>query len=119
MKEYIFNEKEYIESIINARQVDLTNPTNTIRNLARYNFYVLGYKKSKNYNDIVDYMTKNFKDFSEMTYQKSIDGCIRDVDKTPFKHIECVQITKSELDKISSLDDIKKQKLAFVLCKHI
>ena len=52
-------------------------------------------------------MSKNFKDFSEMTYQKSIDGCIRDVDKTPFKDIECVQITKSELDKISSLDDIK------------
>lgn len=115
MKEYIFNEKEYIESIINDRQVDLTNPTNTIRNLARYNFYVLGYKKSKNYNAIVDYMSKNFKDFSEMTYQKAIDGCIRDVDKTPFKNIKCVQITKSELDKISVLDDIKKQKLAFVL----
>ena len=115
MKEYIFNEKEYIESIIEARQVDLSNPTNTIRKLARYNFYVNGYTKSKNYNAIVGYMSKNFKDFSEMTYQKAIDGCIRDVDKTPFKNIECVQITKNELDKISSLDDIKKQKLAFVL----
>lgn len=115
MKEYIFNEKEYIEAIINAKKVDLANPTNTIRKLARYNFYVNGYKKSKNYNAIVDYMTKNFKDFSEMTYQKSIDGCIKDVDKTPFKNIKSVRITKSELDKICLLDDIKKQKLAFVL----
>lgn len=115
MKEYIFNEKEYIESIINSKKVDLSNPTNTIRKLARYNFYVNGYKKSKNYNAIVDYMTKNFKDFSEITYQKSIDGCIKDVDKTPFKSIKSVKITKSELDKICLLDDIKKQKLAFVL----
>ena len=115
MKEYIFNEKEYIENIMNSKQIDLTNPTNTIRKLARYNFYVNGYKKSKNYSAIVDYMTKNFKDFSEMTYQKAIDGCINDVDKTPFKNIESVKITKSELDRISSLDDIKKQKLAFVL----
>jgi hypothetical protein len=60
-------------------------------------------------------MTKNFKDFSEMTYQKSIDGCIKDVDKTPFKNIKSVRITKSELDNICLLDDIKKQKLAFVL----
>ena len=115
MKEYKKKKKEYIEGIIKAGQVDLSNPTNTIRKLARYNFYVNGYTKSKNYIAIVDYMSKNFTDFSEIIYQKSIDGCIRDVDKTPFKNIECVKITKSELDKISSLDDIKKQKLAFVL----
>ena len=54
MKEYIFNEKEYIEGIIEARQIDLSNPTNTIRKLARYNFYVNGYTKSKNYNAIID-----------------------------------------------------------------
>ena len=82
MKEYIFNEKEYIESVIELKQVDLSNPANTIRKLARYNYYVNHYSKSKNYNAIVEYMSKNFKDFSEMTYQKSIDGCIRDVDKT-------------------------------------
>lgn len=115
MKEYIFNEKEYIESIITSKQVDLSNPVNTIRKLARYNYYVNNYSKSKNYNAIVEYMSENFKDFSEITYQKSIDGCIRDVDKTPFRSIKCVQITKRELDKISNLDDIKKQKLAFVL----
>ena len=115
MKEYIFNEKEYIEKIINSNQVDLSNPTRTIRYLARYNFYVNRYKKSRNYSEIVAYMTKNFKDFSEITYQKSIDGCIKDVDKTPFKNIDVIRITKSELDKIISLDDIKKQKLAFIL----
>lgn len=115
MKEYIFNEKEYIEETINSKSVDLSNPTNTIRKLARYNFYVNGHKKAKNYKDIVEYMTINFKDFSEMTYQKSIDGCIKDVDKTPFKNIESVKITAGELDRICALDDIKKQKLAFVL----
>lgn len=115
MKEYVFDEKQYIESTINAKEVDLNNPTNTIRKLARYNFYINGYKKTKNYDSIVEYMTNNFKDFSEMVYQKAIYGCIRDVEKTPLKNIDVVKITKSELDEISSLDDIKKQKLAFVL----
>lgn len=115
MKEYIFDEKKYIEDIMSTKQVDLSNPTNTIRKLARYNYYVNEYKKSKNYSSIVEYMSKNFKNFSEITYHKSIDGCINDVDKTPFKNIDCVKITMSELYKISSLDDIKKQKLAFVL----
>ena len=115
MKEYIFDEKAYIEKIINANSVDMSNPTNTIRQLARYNYHVRGLTKGKNYAAIVDYMSMNYKGFSEISYQKSIDGCIRDVKKTAFKNLAPVAITQKELDIISSLDDIKKQKLVFVL----
>lgn len=115
MKEYIFNEKNHIEKMIAERYVDATNPTNTIRKLARYNFYVNEYSKSKNYNSIVEYMSQNYDDFSEFAYQKDIDGCIKDVQKTPWKDISSIDVTKSEIDFIMALNDIKKQKIAFVL----
>lgn len=115
MKEYIFNEQRSIENVISTGEVDVINPTNTIRKLARYNFYVNQYNKTKNYNEIVSYMSANYKDFSEFAYQKDINGCIRDVEKTPWKDIDKIDIKKSEIDIIAALDDIKKQKIAFVL----
>lgn len=115
MKEYVFDEQRSIEAIINSNEVDVINPTNTIRKLARYNFYVLGYGKTKNYNSIVEYMANNCQDFSEFAYQKDILGCIKDVEKTPWKKIDVVNVTKSELDTILSLDDIRQQKITFVL----
>jgi hypothetical protein len=115
MKEYIFNEQNSIEKIIESHSVDDINPTNTIRKLARYNFYINHYSTAKNYNNIVEYMSQNCKDFSEYAYQKDILGCIRDVEKTPWKNIDKINITQSEIDIIKSLDDIKKQKIAFVL----
>ena len=115
MKEYIFNEKDNIEKMINNGYVDFVNPTQTIRKLARYNYYVNQYNKSKNYTAIVDYMHKNYDGFSEFVYQKDIEGCIKDVDKMPWKDISSINITKSEIDVIRCLDDIRKQKIAFVL----
>jgi DNA-directed RNA polymerase subunit RPC12/RpoP len=115
MKEYVFDEKRSVESMMNDGVVDTVNPTNTIRKLARYNFYVMQYGKTTNYNSIVEYMTANYNDFSEFAYQKDILGCIRDVEKTPWKDINKIDITKGEIDVIMSLDDIKKQKIAFVL----
>ena len=72
MREYIFDEKKSIEKMIEERYVDATNPTNTIRKLARYNYYINNYGKSKNYNSIVEYMSQNYSDFSEFAYQKDI-----------------------------------------------
>lgn len=115
MREYIFNEQQSAEIIIRNGDVDIINPTNTIRKLARYNFYVFGYGPTKNYNAIVEYMSNNYKDFSEFAYQKDILGCIRDVEKTPWKNIDAIYITKSEIDTILTLDDVRKQKIAFVL----
>lgn len=115
MKEYIFDEQRSIETMMNASDVDVTNPTNTIRKLARYNFYVLQYGETKNYSAIIQYMSTNYSDFSEFAYQKDILGCIRDAEKTKWKNIDTINITKSEIDTILTLDDIRKQKIAFVL----
>lgn len=115
MKEYIFNEKQYIERMIEMSFVDSNNPTYTIKNLARYNHYELDMNKSQNYEAIDQYMRKNCDIYTEIGYQKIIKGCIRDIVKTAWSNISQVIITNKELECIRALNDDRKERLAFVL----
>ena len=115
MKEYIFNEKRTIESIISNKAVDEVNITKTIKKLARYNYYVSGLSQDASYDMIVSYMKENSPDFTEVGYYKVIMGCIKDASKGTWKNIDKIVITKEELEAIQSLNDIRKEKLAFVL----
>ena len=115
MKEYIFNEKGHIEDIIKSGYVDEVNINRTIKKLARYNHYVRELTPDDNYDAIVEYMDKNYYYFSEVGSYSDIKGCIKDVDKSAWKDIEQIIITQSELERISALDDIRQEKIAFVL----
>ena len=115
MKEYVFNEKASIEEMMKIGFVDEVNINRTIKKLARYNYYVAGLNEEDNYNAIVEYMNKNCFDFSEVGSYSDIKGCIKDASKSAWKDIRQVIITKSELEFIQSLDDIRQEKLAFVL----
>lgn len=115
MKEYLFDEKATIEQMIECGAVDDVNINKTIKKLARYNFYVKNMNQDDSYNAIVEYMNKNCVGFSEVGSYKDIKGCIRDASKSVWKNIKHVVITKSELDVIQSLNDIRYEKLAFVL----
>lgn len=115
MKEYVFNEKSHIEDIIKSGYVDDVNINKTIKKLARYNYYIKGYNYDENYNAIVDYMNKNCSYFSEVGSYHDINGCIKDASKSVWKDVDNVVITKKELEIISSLNDIRQEKIAFVL----
>lgn len=115
MKEYIFNERAFIENMMGNGIVDEVNINKTIKKLARYNYYVAGLNEDDNYNAIVEYMNANCSYFSEVGSYSDIKGCIRDASKSVWKDIQQVIITKSELEFIQSLNDIRQEKLAFVL----
>ena len=115
MKEYIFDEKKTIEDIINNKIVDDININRTIKKIARYNHFVKQLSPDESYNEIVKYMKENCPYFVEIGHYSDIKGCIRDASKSPWKKVEKVVITKSELEAISSLNDIRQEKLAFVL----
>ena len=115
MKEYIFNEKAHIEDIMNNGKVDSVNINKTIKKLARYNYYVLNLSNTESYDKIVRYMNENCDDFCEIGSFEDINGCIRDANKSAWKDVASVVITQKELDTIKSLNDIRKEKLAFVL----
>lgn len=119
MKEYVFSEKNSTKDMISHRFVDENNPTYTINKLARYNHYVLGLNKKQNYDAINKYMSTNCKAYTEIGYYKAINSCIKDVTKGTWKDIDHVAITKQELDKIRSLNDDRKEKIAFVLLADV
>lgn len=115
MKEYIFDEKKTIEHIINNKIVDEININKTIKKIARYNYFIKQINSDDNYANIVQYMKENCPDFVEIGHYSDIKGCIRDASKSPWKNVNKVVITKHELEIISALNDIRQEKIAFVL----
>ena len=115
MINFKFDDKKDIESKILLNYVNQENPEDTIRDLARYNHHILAMKKEDNYDAILTYMSKNCIDFYEEKYFKIIYRNIASAKKYKFRSVDSVVITKSEIDKIISLNDIRKEKIAFVL----
>lgn len=110
-----FDDKTDIENKINNNYVNQENPEETIRDLARYNLHVLKMKKEDNYDSILAYMTKNCVDFYEEKYFKIIYRNISSAKKYKFRSVSPVKITRTEIDKIIGLNDIRKEKIAFIL----
>lgn len=115
MMNFLFNEQSAIENMIKMKIVDDENIFSTIKDLARYNYFVNNMDHDENYKSILDYLTHNGKDICEESIYHIIDNCVRKAKKYPFKTIDNVVITKSELEFIAQLNDIKKEKIAFVL----
>lgn len=115
MINFKFDDRKDIENKIYNNYVNQENPEETIRDLARYNYHILGMQKEDNYDAILKYMTKNCSDFYEEKYFKIIYRNISSAKKYKFRSVALVQITKAEMDKISGLNDIRKEKIAFVL----
>ena len=115
MINFKFNDKVDIENKINNNYANQENPEETIRDLARYNYHVLKMKKEDNYDAILTYMTKNCKDFYEEQYFKIIYRNIASAKKYKFRSVSPVKITRTEMDKIEGFNDIRKEKIAFVL----
>lgn len=115
MINFKFDDKKDIENKMLVGYVNQDNPEDTIRDLARYNHHVLEMNKEANYDAILSYMAKNCSDFYEEKYFKIIYRNIASAKKYKFRSVDPVVITKSEMDKIASLNDIRKEKIAFVL----
>ena len=115
MINFKFDDKTDIENKINSGYVNQENPEETIRDLARYNHHMLNMNKEDNYDAILKYMVKNCTDFYEEKYFKIIYRNISSAKKYKFRSVATVKITRTEIDKIIGLNDIRKEKIAFVL----
>lgn len=112
---FLFKEQSAVENMINMKVVDNDNIFITIKDLARYNYFVNNMERDDNYQNILRYLQDNGENINEENVYKIIDDCVQRAKKYPFKLVDEVCITKSELEFIKKLDDIKKEKVAFVL----
>ena len=115
MINFKFDDKTDIENKIRNGYVNQENPEDTIRDLARYNYHICGMDKEYNYDAILAYMTRNCADFYEEKYFKIIYRNISSAKKYKFRNVDSVKITQAEFDRIAGLNDIRKEKIAFVL----
>ena len=112
---FLFNEQSAIEKMIKMNVVDNENVFATIKDLARYNHFVYNMDNDQNYKSILLYLQKYGKNINEEDVYQIIDKCVQKAKKQPFRKVDIVPITKSELDFIEGLGDIKQEKIAFVL----
>jgi hypothetical protein len=112
---FLFNEQSAIENMIKMNIVDNDNIFVTIKDLARYNYFVNHMDKNDNYASILKYLQKNATNVNEESVYQVIDDCVRRAKKYPFRKVDEVCITRSELEFIGKLNDIKQEKIAFVL----
>lgn len=112
---FLFNEQSAVENMIEMHVVDNENVFATIKDLARYNYFVNNMEIDDNYKSILKYLQNNGENINEENVYKIIDDCVRRAKKYPFKLVDEVCITKSEMEFIQKLGDVKQEKIAFVL----
>ena len=110
-----FNEKSKIYSIVEDGDVNGLTINKAIWNAAIYYTQLNPVDKKDVFWKIVEFMNENYNDFMYQGYVSIIN---RDIDKAykyKIKDVSSINITKKEMDKIMSLNDIRKEKIAFVV----
>lgn len=111
----ILNEERYAENLYNGKNDSVKSILGKIGYITRYNLYTLGYSDENNYKYTVEWLNKNHNNFDESYYSNLISDAVKRAHKTPFYNIEGIKITQSELNSISSLDNLRAEKVLFVL----
>ena len=111
----ILNEEKYARDVLTGQRDDVKSIRQKIDLIARYNHHVLHKNGDGSYSSIVKWLEKHHDIFSEQGYSKIISDCIKKAAKRPFYHVNSVKITKSEMDVITSQDNLRHEKILFVL----
>lgn len=113
MTKFKFHEEQDVRGMIESNSFVFSSVYSAMYNAALY------YTKIKRveyvFDSVVEFMENKYKDFNYKGYVSQINKCISSVNKYYLKNIDYICITKSEIEKIMSLDDIKQEKIAFVM----
>lgn len=111
----IFDEEKYVKNLLLGKNKDVKSAIKKIGYITRYNAQVLGKDANKNYNSTVAWMVKHQENFDESSYSNVISKAVKSAKKRKLYKIDDIVITKIELEKIQSLDNIRAEKILFVL----
>ena len=111
----ILNEEKYAKELYCGKNQDVKNIVKKIGYVTRYQLYALNYNDKDNYDYTVKWLNKYHKNFDESCYSNCIADAIKLAHKSPFYNIDSIKITRDELEIISSLDNLRAEKILFVL----
>jgi hypothetical protein len=111
-----FDERRDLIAYVESGIIEEEHIGRTIYKRARYNYFVKNMTDKKNYNDIIKFVTENNTvGITDVDIYEFVNKTIKGAKKTGLKQVDHIYITQSELDFIVGLNDIKLEKIAFVL----
>lgn len=111
----ILNEEKYAKTVYDGINQDVKSIMSKIRYVTRYLLHIEHQDSSENYKNTVEWLKTYHDNFDESNYSNLISDAIRKACQYPFYNIENIKITQSELDAIASLNDLRAEKVLFVL----
>lgn len=111
----ILNEEKYAKSIYDGQNEEEKSVISKIGYITRYLLNVENKSDDEIYKNSVEWMQKYHHNFEESCYSNLISDAIKRAHKQQFYNIDDIKITQSELDIISSLDNLRAEKILFVL----
>ena len=111
----ILNEEKYAKTVYDGTNHDVKSIMEKIRYVTRYFLHTLQKNDEDNYTCTVKWLKEHHDNFNESNYSNLISDAIKKAHKYPFYDIKSIQITQSELLKIASLNDLRAEKVLFVL----
>ena len=115
MNMIILNEEKYARDLLLGKNKEVKAAIKKIGYITRYNAQVLNKDDDENYNSTVQWMLKHQNNFEEASYSNAISNAIKGARKKEFYKIDNLVITKNELKIIRSLENIREEKILFVL----
>lgn len=112
----ILDEKAKAEEVL-GRGIIYENKYTTMKLLIKYWYIENGFRKVRLKKALHKYLEKNYKGYNEAKMQDEIEREINTYIRKPypFNKVDCVSITKSELEHIKGLDNLILEKLAFTM----
>lgn len=111
----ILNEERYAKALYDGINTEIKSVMSKIRYVTRYLIHSEGNGDEEAYQKTVEWMNKHHDNFDESCYSNLISDAIKGAHKYPFYIIDNIKITQSELDIIASLNNLRAEKVLFVL----
>ena len=111
----ILNEEKYAKDVLTGQRDDVKSLKKKIDLITRYNHHVLNKDMDNNYKSTVKWLEKHHDIFSEQGYSNIISDCIKKAVKKPFYYLNSIRITKKEMDIIEAQNNLRHEKILFVL----
>ena len=111
----ILNEEKYAKNLYEGKIQDIKSIMTKIRYITRSLVHSQQKSSDEAYKTTVQWLNEHHSNFDESGYSNVISDAIKGASKYPFYIIDNIKITSSELDAISSLDNLRAEKILFVL----
>lgn len=111
----VLNEKKYAEKILETHQFNETDFPIELSFLIRYLYHHKELKRAGILKFLSEFMPETNITYSEDTWIVYIDKCINKAKKRPPVEIDCIPISKIELEAIHAIQDNPKERLLFTL----